>query len=110
MTLAAAARFRQQRLVECAQVARPDVSREVPEVLQRLRFVEQEFHQTPVSLAQIAGGTGRHYVAAGAVAAARQGLDVVHRQRGGRELLTAVGAAPRIPLEDLLASHDGRVS
>ena len=99
-----------QRLVQRADVARPDVMRELPEVCERSGFIQQELDEPAVSLAKIAGGTGGHYVAARVVTAAHLRLHVIHGQRGRRELLSAVHAAPFVPLENFLAFHDGRVS
>ena len=99
-----------QRLVQRADVAWPDVTRELPEVCERSGFVQQELGKPAVSLAKIAGGTGGHYVAARVVTAAHLRLHVIHGQRRRRELLSAVYAAPFVPFENFLAFHDGRVS
>ena len=89
---------------------RPDVEGELSKVRLRGRFIQQEVGETAMSLAQIAGGTGGHYVAARVVTAAHLRLHVIHPQRGRGELLAAVHAAPLVPLEDFLSFHDGRVS
>lgn len=94
-----------QCVVQRSEMARPDISREAPEMVQRSRFIEQEIGQTTVPFAQIAGRTGGHYVAAGAVAAADLGLHVIHGQRCRRELFAAVHAAPVVPGEDFFAVH-----
>lgn len=97
-------------LIQCPQMPGPDMPGVPPEIGQRGRFVEQEFRQSTVSLAQIAGGTGSHYVAAGPITAARLRLYVIDRQHHRRELHPAVDAAPLVPLEHSLSFHDGRVS
>jgi hypothetical protein len=98
------------RVLQGPQMARPDVRRESTEVRQRLRLVEQEFREATMSLAQIAGGAGGHYVAARAVAAAHLGLHMINRQCSGLELQAAVHTAPVIPDEEIFAFHDGRIS
>lgn len=94
-------------LVQRTKVPRPDVQGMAPEHRQGLRLVGQEFGQPPVSLAQIAGGAGGHYVAARPVAPAQLCLDVVDGQCRGRELLSAVHAPPLVSGKDLFALHDG---
>ena len=83
------------------------MSRVPLEIRQGFRLVEQEFRQAPVPLAQIAGGTGRHYVAAGAVPATQLRLHVIHGQLSCGKLYAAVHAAPLVPDKDFLAVHDG---
>ena len=107
MTGVTSAAERRQGLVEGAQVPRPDVSRALQKSCQRGGLVEQELRQPAVAFPQIAGGTGGHYVAAGAVAAMQLRLHMIDRQCGWRELLTAVHAPPVVPPEHCLAFHDG---
>ncbi len=78
-----------------------------PERGQGIGLVGEKFRQSPVSLAQIAGGAGGHYVAARPVAAAHLWLDVVDGQCLGRELLSAVHAPPLVSGKDCFALHDG---
>ncbi len=78
-----------------------------PERGQGIGLVGEKFCQAPVSLAQIAGGAGGHYVAARPIAATHLWLDVVDGQCRGRELLSAVYAAPLVSGKDLFALHDG---
>jgi hypothetical protein len=103
----ATAFFGAHRVIQCAQMARPDVRGKATEVRQRLRLVEQEFREATMSLAQIAGGAGGHYVAARTVAAAHLGLHMVNRQCSDLELEAAVHTAPVIPDEEIFAFHDG---
>ena len=107
MTGVTPAAERRQGLVEGAQMPRPDVSRALQKSCQRGGLVEQELRQPAVAFPQIAGGTGGHYVAAGAVAATQLRLHMIDRQCGWRELLTAVHAPPVVPPEHCLAFHDG---
>jgi hypothetical protein len=86
------------------------VTGELPEVGQRRWLIDEEVSQTAMSLPQIAGRTGRHYVAAGAIAATELRLHMINRQCRRRELRTAVDAPPLVPLEHSLSFHDGRVS
>jgi hypothetical protein len=67
--------------------------------------VGEEAPQGLAPLGRVAGGTGRHYVAAGLVAPLHSGLDVVHRQLLGRVLGAAVDASVAVPREDLDALH-----
>jgi hypothetical protein len=94
-------------VVQRAQVTRPDVRGESTEVGQRVRFIEQKFREPAMSLAQIAGGAGGHYVAARAVAAAHLRLYMVNRQCSDLELEAAVHTAPVVPDEEIFAFHDG---
>ena len=110
MSLLATALPRHQCFVQRTEMAWPDVLREASEVGKRIRFLEQEVRQPPVSLAQIAGGTGGHYVAAGVVPAARLRLDVIDGECLRLELFAAVHAAPVVSGEDFLALHDVRDS
>ncbi len=96
-----------QCFVQRAKVPWPDVHGVQPEPGQGVRLVGQEFRQSPVSLAQIAGGAGGHYVAARPVTAAHLWLHVVDRQCRGRELHSAVHAPPLVSGKDLFALHDG---
>jgi hypothetical protein len=100
-------RFGGQRLIKCAQMPRPDVARMCVKVLQGVRLIKQERRQAPVTLAKIAGGTGRHYVAAGVIAAAHLRLHMIHRQRLDRILLAAVDAPVVVAGKDFGALHDG---
>lgn len=99
-----------ERVIQCAQMTGPDMSRQRAEVGQGIRLVQQELRQSLVPLTQIAGGTGGHYVAVGVIAAAHLRLHMVHGQGGCREPRPTVHAAPPVTLKDLIAFHDGPVS
>jgi hypothetical protein len=94
-------------VVQRTKMPRPDVKGVPPERGQGIGLVGEKFCQSPVTLAQIAGGAGGHYVAARPVAAAHLWLDVVDSECRWRELLSAVHAAPLISGKDLFALHDG---
>ncbi len=108
--IAALALLGSDGLVERAHVPRPDVLGECLKVHQCGAFVEEKFGQSAVSFAQIACSAGSHYVAAGVIAAAHAWLHVVNGQQCGRELFSAVHAAPLVSSKYLFAFHDGRIS
>jgi hypothetical protein len=96
-----------QRVRDRSEMSRPHVDGQALEVGQRCGLVEQELGQTSMSLPQIAGGTGGHYVAAGLVAAAHLRLHMIKRELGADVLHAAVHTAPVIAEKAFVARHDG---
>jgi hypothetical protein len=107
MRRTASSRFGGQCLINGAEMSRPDMVRVQSKVAQRVRFIEQELCQTPVSFPHIAWTTRGHHVPARRITTAHLRLHVIECESARVMLHPAVHAAPLIASEHVVAFHNG---